>query len=267
MEGAALQLDSQLKLDLLDVNGEKKLCILNLNLEALDYLLAERIKRGVQTFLAELARVISKLTNKQAAGPIHFLLAGNGNHSRHIQALCNIEAKEWQTLCSQAFGDSTPEIIIYPPLPLDESKPHAPTAKTGVALGLLQVSPGKNTLLLNKLVEQQGGQAPFSWYVGRMRRNVFKPIIEPQAAYGEWFDLGPLQASVFNLLTSTSPRAATGLALGDPELTMHSLAFPVAPATGARLYVRITAPNQLEYTATSQVDELENSQLQKLQLG
>ena len=40
-------------------------------------------------------------------------------------------------MVQEVFGDDLPELIVHAPLPIDEDDHHAPTAKTGVALGLL----------------------------------------------------------------------------------------------------------------------------------
>ena len=126
--------------------------------------------------------------------------------------------------------------------------------------------PGENTLLLDHLSNRHDGQAPFAWFIGRMRRRQFDLVMTPSASYGPWHELGPLQNGVFNLYATRSPRAHAGLADGDPELTKHRLEFVTAPA-GARLYARACSPHAIELTAalTTPVGDGE-SELRKLQL-
>ena len=128
---------------------------------------------------------------------------------------------------------------------MNEAKPHAPTTKTGVALGLLSLVPGENTLLLNHVHTRHDGQAPFDWFVGRLYRQTFDPSLVPGAPYGAWHELGPLQQGVFNLFVTNSRRAHTGLQEGHPELKKHRLDFPAAPAN-ARLFARAVGPHLLE---------------------
>lgn len=242
LEGEGNNLPSQLKLDLIDVNGQKRTCELTLDAQALDALLAQHMRAGVAMFLYELAQLRPQLP---ANAPIHLLLAGNGSRSRHIQALFDPEGALWGDLLTTAFGDAPPDIVVHAPLPMDEAKPHAPTTKTGVALGLLSLVPGENTLLLNHVHARHDGQAPFDWFIGRLYRKTFDPSLVPGATYGAWHELGPLQQGVFNLFVTNSRRAHTGLPEGHPELKKHRLDFPAAPAN-ARLFARAVGPHLLE---------------------
>ena len=252
LENEKAELRSPIKLDLIDTNGNRQTCEMALDAKALDALLADRIRRGVVAFLVELARLRPELP---AGVPIQLLLSGNGCRSRHIKALFDINDPQWAELLTSIFGEGQiHEIIVHPPLPMNDAQPHAPTAKTGVALGLLRMVPGENTLLVNHLHAANEGEAPFAWYAGRMRRGAFEPGIAPQATYGEWRELGPLQQGVFNLYTTSSPRAHS-LKEGDIELRKHRLDFPAAPP-GARLYARAVKPHLLELTAALDTAEL-----------
>lgn len=262
LESKDIKLDTQIKLDLIDADGKKKTCELALDAMALDLLLATRIRAGVEAFFHELARLRAELPTDS---PIHVLLAGNGCRSRHIKALFDTENETWLELLTQAFGDIRPDILVHPPLPMDEANPHAPTAKTGVALGLLRLVPGENTLLLDHVKQRHDGQAPFAWFVGRLRRRQFDTVQTPGASYQQWHEVGPLQQGVFNLYVSASPRAHKGLPEGDPELNKYRIDFPAAPAD-ARLFVRATGPNTLELSAALSESSIDEAATKKLTL-
>lgn len=254
LESETPDLPAQIKLDLLDSNGIKKPCELVLDAQSLDALLADRIRGGVRAFLSELARQQSNLP----AAPVHVLLAGNGCRSRHITALFDTQGAEWKALLTQTFGETTsPEIVVHPPLPINEKNMHAPTAKTGVALGLLRLAPGERTKLIDRVRDSHDGQAPFAWHVGRLRRGRFEPILRQGTAYQQWHELGPLQDFVFNLFATTSPRAHNNMAEGDPELTKHRLDFP-ADTSGSKLFARAVSPDALELTCAQDKSALQD---------
>lgn len=260
MEKNKPELTSPIKLDLIDANGSKQTCELVLDVKTLDAFLANRMRRGVEAFLAGLARMRPVLP---AGAPIQLLLAGNGSRSRHIKALFDTQSPMWQEMLSQAFGKDqenwsgeVPDIVVHPPLPMDDAKPHAPTSKTGVALGLLRLVPGEGTLMTSHLQAANDGQAPFAWFIGRLRRGRFDPIILPNMPYRVWRELGPLQQGVFNMYASLSPRAHNGLDDGDPELKKHRLDFPAAP-TGSRVFARAVKPQLLELAAAPDEATLE----------
>lgn len=253
---------SQIKLELIDANGNKQTCELALDTKALDALLEGRMRRGVEAFLAGLARLYRTLPTE---APIQILLAGNGSRSRHVKTLFDTNSPLWHELLARAFGrgqenqdGAVPDIVVHPPLPMDEAHPHAPTTKTGVALGLLRLVPGENTLLKNHLHTANDGQAPFAWFAGRLRRGRFEPVITPNMTYGQWHPLGALQQGVFSMYVSSSPRAHSGLSEGDVELKKHRLDFNAAPL-GASLFARAVKPNLLELAAVTDMKDLEDA--------
>lgn len=258
MESDKADLPGQIKLDLINANGQKQSCELSLDASALDAQLRKRMQDGVHAFMAELARIRSELPQ----APIHILLAGNGCRSRHIRDLFDTSSEDWSKLLGQHFGENPPEIVIHAPLPMDAKNPHAPTAKTGVALGLLHLVPGENTLLIDHLHSRHDGQAPFAWFVGRMRRRQFDAALTPSASYGLWHEIGPLQEGIFNLYTTRSTRAHTGLSDGDAELTKHRLEFAAAPV-GAKLYARACSPHSIELLAVAESPTEEDQRLVK----
>lgn len=247
----------QVKLELIDANGKKQSCELVFDTDALDSLLATRIRDGVLAFLSSLARLLPELPSNT---PIHILLAGNGSRSRHVTACFATDGELWPELLRQAFGATPPQMTVHLPLPMDAANPHAPTTKTGVALGLLHLAPGENTLLLDHVHQAHDGQAPFAWFIGRLRRQQFNMVLAPGANYGEWREIGPLQQDTFHLYATASPRAhgSASLALGDPELKKYPLFFPAAPV-GARLFAKPIDPHTLEVAAALELAALGES--------
>ena len=254
MEGESAELASQISLDLLDVNGEKQRCELMLDADYLNSFLAERIERGVQAFFIQLAGVVDQLPPL----PIHILMAGNGSRSRHMQALLSNENNQLTDILAEIFGSNLPEVKIHPPLPVNEQNPHAPTSKTGVALGLLKLTPGWGVLMKNEARDSHAGQAPFGWYAGRLYRGSFAPELEPDTDYGQWHSLGVINGGVFNLYVTKSPRAKLGLADGSPELKLTQLSVPDAPPR-AKLFVRATTPGCIEYTHAIDESDLDGA--------
>lgn len=242
MESKEGRLDAQLKIELLDKDGAKKTCELGLEKDALDQLLFRRMEAGVRAFLSELASLREEVP---AGQPVHVLLAGNGSRSRHITALFDAKGEHWSRLLQECFGDSPPEMVIHPPLPVDENNHHAPTAKTGVALGLLRLCPGENVKLIDHVRSTSHDEAPFRYFVGKLRRDEFIHVLSPDATYQQWHLLGPLHQGVFKLGYSTSARARSGMYQGDEELHIRLSDFPAA-APQDKLFVRAVAPTKIE---------------------
>ncbi|ODR87366.1 hypothetical protein [Shewanella xiamenensis] len=253
MEDADGQLESQTTIDLLNMDGQKVKCEISFDTQTLDALLFDRIKEGLRAFLVELDHVVEQLGSR----PIHLLLAGNGSRSRHITALVENESDEWNALLAEVFQGRSPTLVIHPPLAVNQDNLHAPTAKTGVALGLLRLCPGEKVKLINKIRTESHDEAPFRYYVGGIRRGQFTPQLAPTSDYQQWQLLGSMPQQVFKLCYSVSPKAKVGMQEGDPELLIHRVDFPAAPP-GTKLFVRAIHPCIVELAAVSEESVLES---------
>ncbi|HNQ48965.1 MAG TPA: hypothetical protein PKI22_06100 [Hydrogenophilus thermoluteolus] len=240
-EGDKPEFAAQIKIDLLDAYGMKQPVELAVDAEALEQFLSERIAQGVALFLRELARNLDEHTPT----PIHVLLAGNASRARHVRAAFDPNEARWAQLLAEVFGEAPPEIIVHQPLPIDPERPYGPTAKTGVALGLLRLVPGQGVKTVDHVRTRNDGEAPFAWYVGHGRKRRFVAALTPHTPYGQWRELGPVVDGVFNLYATQSRRAEAELALTDPEIQRQRLSYADA-APGMRLWARIVAPNAIE---------------------
>ncbi|MDA1379834.1 hypothetical protein PCI56_08195 [Plesiomonas shigelloides subsp. oncorhynchi] len=205
-------------------------------------LLEERITRGLEAFSQELAYISEQFADKT----VHVLLAGNGSRSRHLARL--IEENVLQDLLADFFDGNPPSLEIHRPLVIDENNHHAPTAKTGVALGLLRLCPGEGVKLIDRVRSSCRDEAPFRYYVGGVRRGQFEAKLTPTCDGDGWKLLGVMPQKVFKLCYSQSPRARGGIAEGDPELLTRRIDFPAAPL-GAKIFVRAVQPTVIELAA------------------
>lgn len=261
MEGEDGKLEGQLKMTLLDVDGQLRQCELILDKEGLDDLLEDRIEDGLIAFLQELAHVVDQFAGKT----VHVLLAGNGSRSRHLAQL--LDANLLQELLVDVFGETPPKLEIHPPLAIDEEDHHSPTAKTGVALGLLRLCPGEGVKLIDRVRSSCSDEAPFRYYVGGVRRGQFDAKLTPTSGREGWTMLGVMPQKVFKLCYSQSPRARSGMAEGDPELLTRRIDFPAAPL-GAKIFVRAIQPGIIELAAAQDESALRNNTIahQKIDL-
>lgn len=157
------------------------------------------------------------------------------------------------------FGDRRPAITVYPPLPIDEQDLYRPTAKTGVALGLLKLCPGGSIDVINHAQRHSGDQAPFAHYVGRIRQQCFQPALKPGVPYNEWHEVGPPRERVFNLFHSQTPQASTGtLREGTPGLFKKRLDL-AGDTSGKRVFIRAVGPSTIEYCTASAREELDSN--------
>lgn len=262
-------------LDLLDRDGQKKPCQLVIPLDELNTYLEQRIEQGVCNFLAAFEKAFAK----QKPDHVQVLLAGNASRShwvldtfkaleagRHTEAHASESQARVCSYANQLFRDQSLSLTVHEPLPACEQTPFTPTAKTGVALGLLRLCPGSVVKVINRSQEHSGDEAPFAHYVGRIRQGYFQVVVAQGSDYGQWHELGAPSEGVFNLYHSQSPQAHTGeMKQGEPGLFKKRLDL-FGNLKGQRVFARIVGPSMIELcTATSRQaiedDEFENISL------
>jgi hypothetical protein len=239
-----------IKMTLLDRGGNKVACDISVPQEKLRQYLKERIEKGIRNFFIAMEKAFAD----DMPGEIHVLLAGNASRSEITLELFGLQGEKEGPLApaiadflKTLFKKSPPRIVAHPPLPRDEDDLYRPTAKTGVALGLLRLCPGEPVKLVDYIVPQAGGDAPFGWYVGCLSYDKFKPGLRQGDAYHVWTEIGVLNVTsrVFNMFYSSLPMANTGeMTVGD-GLYMKQFTFAGDPR-GQKVFARIVGPARIE---------------------
>ncbi|MFM2345580.1 MAG: hypothetical protein RL654_333 [Pseudomonadota bacterium] len=260
------------KMDLLTREGTKVSCEIAIPQEVLRIYLAERIEKGVVGFLAGMAKAFAG----SASSPqeIHVLLAGNASRSPLVAGLFGLtdnhevattEAQaaahgRVQTALGDLFKGQPPRLVVHPPLAADDQDVYRPTGKTGVALGLLRLCPGGVVKVIDRMREASKEDAPFGYYVGRIRQGKYQPGLSQGARYGEWHELGMPRERVFNLVYTRSPLASTGtMKEGASDLTKLQLKL-AGECEGHRVYARAIGPSRIELCTARSPQEADQAQ-------
>lgn len=244
-------------LDLLSKDGHKVQCPLKINEEQLKKELQTRIATGIANFFTAMVKAFTLPLPKQ----VHILLAGNASRSDLVKQLFEefIEELEMQ-------------FTIHPPLAMDAANPYRPTAKTGVALGLLLLCPGSVVKVVNRAQDhsRSGDEAPFGHYVGRIRLNKFQAGILQGGEYHRWYELGIPSEGVFNLYHTQSPVAHTGeMTQGTPGLFKQRIDL-AGDTRGQKVFARIISPSAIELCTAVSMETVQQdngrSNLMRLEL-
>ena len=259
-----------IKISLLNREGHKQECQFTIpKAELLSYL-EQRIEQGVQNFFAAMKIAFAERLPKQ----VHVLLAGNASRSTWVAGFFGLNGDDnplherTREYCENLFGVDGLEVLPYAPLPANPDSPYQPTAKTGVAIGLLRLCPGSVVKVVNHAAESADGEAPFSYFVGRIRLSKFQPAINRNDVYGQWVELGVPRERVFNLFYTQSPSAHTGgMREGEPELKKRRLEF-AGNSEGQKVFAKPTGPAEIEVCTALSMEavlagELENQQVVK----
>ncbi len=181
--------------------------------------------------------------------------------SRLLEIVLKEGAIEPAGMSSYSLGgfDCAPmSMHVYPPIMNNPSSPYSPNTKTGVALGLLELCPGSATAIVNHSASQKGGEAPFNFFVGAIKRRRFQPGVLKHARFGEWLELGIIREGYFSLVYTQSPLATSGqMSEDDLELEHKQLDMPSSP--GSKAFARAVASNVIEVCSGKNLTELDSA--------
>lgn len=266
-----------LRLKLLNRQGQKVDCELEIIEDELMGYLKSRIQQGFVGFFTALK---SSFDKHQGALPeqVHVLLGGNSSRSQIVSEFLQSQFLDSDRLDNRALtlsedsilrgifvGDKIPTFIIHEPLQSDTKNPFIPNTKTGVALGLLKVSPGETLKVINHAENNEDSDSPFQFYVGSHRRDRFVVGIKRGESYGKWFELGRVRQGIFPLLYTTQAQAelSDGMLRGSNGLYEKNIEFSGADSQGKSVFAKIIAPDTIEVGLAedmTQIDQLQSVQ-------
>ena len=252
-------------LDLLKRDGDKVKVELVVKKDVLSDYLDNRIQQGVRSFFTAMKNAFGENLPRQ----VNILLAGNSSRSKRVSDAFGLvvdgademsvsRAELTQGIIEEVFKDRNPEFISYAPLLADPNNESVPTAKTGVALGILRLCPGSSTSTINRTISASAGEAPFAFYVGRSVRGQFVPSMKRNDAYEQWKKIGIVtDDGVFNLFYTQSNQE--NMQIGHAELTKQRLDF-TPDNIHHTIYARPKSPASIEIVTVldeAQLDDID----------
>ncbi|MBF0453755.1 MAG: hypothetical protein HQL72_02930 [Magnetococcales bacterium] len=256
-------------MELLNRDRQKVKVTLTLDINKMNHYLVARVGKGIHLFFIAMKQAFTNRNIDPAE--IHVLMAGNASRALLVQALFAALAQtrmfKWEPPpeglkknpvleeIQESMGSK--QFIIHRPPPGDPENPYKPTAKTGVAIGLLQLIPGEPLLVIGPNAENSAGEAPFRFFVGRLENGLFQPALRQNGPYQTWQPLGVPTRGTFVLVHSTSPQAGLGeLPRGSQELRERSLGFGRG-SEGKQLFIRAITPSAVEVCLADSLEQIE----------
>ncbi|HIJ85400.1 MAG TPA: hypothetical protein HPQ00_14515 [Magnetococcales bacterium] len=259
----------QLELELLNRSREKTIVRFQVDRNHINHFLVARVGKGVHRFFIAMKQAFSSRGMDPAE--IHVLQAGNASRALLVQALFSALTQEkmhkWEppqgglkkNMVLERMQNSMgcKKLIIHRPPPGDPDNPYKPTAKTGVAIGLLKLIPGEPFLAIGPNADNRQGEAPFTYFVGGLKRGRFHPVLVQNGPYSVWTELGTPTRGTFVLVFSTSPQAGLGeLRRGSRELKERSMTFGPG-SQGRKLFIQAVAPSRVEICLANTIEQIE----------
>jgi hypothetical protein len=247
---------------LINKDGQTVDCEIAIKQDELIKFLENRIRQGLKDFFVAM-KVAFKQQHQKLPELIHILLAGNSSRSRIVLGLLGrLDDEKSKALHQKLLTDladifeDLPDLEIHLPLDADPKNAYAPTAKTGVALGLLRLCPGETLKVVNHAA-QDNTDSPFQYFIGAFRRDTLQVAIHRGQSYEEWMEIGkPLNGVlVMGYTTSSSAALENQVKRGDKGVFEQNLRLS-GNTQGHRVFAKVLSPNEIEICTAQSLESV-----------
>ena len=239
-----------ISVNLFDSHGEVNAGFkLNVKEDDLKILIKEKIEKGIKNFFIKMEDAFKGEDVKE----INIFLAGNSCKHPFVEEIFNryIEEKK------DKFKISIYNTKMFEKL--KETNKVNPTAKTGVAFGLIYSrNSGRIKVTSRDEKANINNEVNFKFYVGNNRRNKFNCIISPNSNYDEYKFFGIVKSDIFELYYSTSPEAQTNeMKSSEAKIKRVNLKKDYDEEDRYRIYLKANKSDELVYAIVNEEKDIE----------
>ena len=239
-----------ISVNLFDSHGEVNAGFkLNVKEDDLKNLIKEKIEKGIKNFFIKMEDAFKGEDVKE----INIFLAGNSCKHLFVEEIFNsyIEKKK------DKFKINIYDTKMFEKL--KDTKKTNPTAKTGVAFGLIYSrNSGRIKVTSRDEKANINNEVNFKFYVGNNRRNKFNCIISPNSNYDEYKFSGIVKSDIFELYYSTSPEAQTNeMKSSEAKIKRVNLKKEYEEEDRYRIYLKANKSDELSYAIVKEEKDIE----------
>ena len=239
-----------ISVNLFDSHGEVNAGFkLNVKEDDLKNLIKEKIEKGIKNFFIKMEDAFKGEDVKE----INIFLAGNSCKHLFVEEIFNsyIEKKK------DKFKINIYDTKMFEKL--KDTKKTNPTAKTGVAFGLIYSrNSGRIKVISRDEKANINNEVNFKFYIGNNRRNKFNCIISPNSNYDEYKFFGIVKSDIFELYYSTSPEAQTNeMKSSEAKIKRVNLKKDYDEEERYRIYLKANKSDKLAYAIVKEEKDIE----------
>ena len=222
---------------------------LDIKEDELKNLIKDKIEKGIKNFFIKMEDAFKGEDVKE----INIFLAGNSCKHPFVEEIFNryIEEKK------DKFKINIYNTKMFEQL--KETNKVNPTAKTGVAFGLIYSrNSGRIKVTSRDEKANMNNEVNFKFYVGNNRRNKFNCIISPNSSYDEYKFFGIVKSDIFELYYSTSPEAQTNeMKSSEAKIKRVNLKKDYDEEDRYRIYLKANKSDKLAYAIVKEEKDIE----------
>ena len=222
---------------------------LDIKEDELKNLIKDKIEKGIKNFFIKMEDAFKGEDVKE----INVFLAGNSCKHPFVEEIFNryIEEKKDKLKISiyntKMFDD------------LKETNKVNPTAKTGVAFGLIYSrNSGRIKVISRDEKANMNNEVNFKFYIGNNRRNKFNCIISPNSSYDEYKFFGIVKSDIFELYYSKSQEEQNNqMKSSEAKIKRVNLKKEYEEEDRYRIYLKANKSDELSYAIVKEEKDIE----------
>ena len=217
--------------------------------DKLKNLIKEKIEKGIKNFFIKMEDAFKGEDVKE----INIFLAGNSCKHPFVEEIFNRYIEEKKDKLKISIYDTK----MFEKL--KETNKVNPTAKTGVAFGLIYSrNSGRIKVTSRDEKANVNNEVNFKFYIGNNRRNKFNCIISPNSNYNEYKFFGIVKSDIFELYYSTSPEAQTNeMKSSEAKIKRVNLKKDYDEEERYRIYLKANKSDKLSYAIVKEEKDIE----------
>ena len=245
---------------LYDTNGEKKgmdgdkQLSLQISEEKLKDFIREKIDKGINNFFIKLEDAFKDEDAKE----INIFLAGNSCKHPFVNEIFT----EYQEKMKDKIKLNIYDLKAIEGLKEKDTTKVMPTAKTGVAYGLIYSRKGGRIKVTNRdEKENMANEVNFKFYIGNNKRDLFNTILSPNSKYEKFEYFGKVTSDTFEIYYTTLPEAQTGkMEIDKTSVKRISLNEEYDEDEEYRIYIKATKPTKISYAIVKKEEDVDTKE-------
>ena len=141
------------------------------------------LKKGIENFISSLSLLFKNGNLGVDINKMEIFLSGNSSKSKRFQKMFEEEIQKIEVEINKNEKIFT---INYPIEKIEKKDNLGVNAKTGTAIGLLESRKGGKFKIIAKDEEINDNEINFRYYVGYLKNNKFKPVLDYKVGYDNW---------------------------------------------------------------------------------
>lgn len=271
-----------LKANVFDKVGNTKMNFeLDVNIDALEQVIENRIEKGIKNFF-EALKLTFNLEDTREINNIVIFLAGNSSKSEVVTKLFDKHINEITSKLRKTSDTIDEYFKVFPPLgtsealeiqkklnmQVEESDEIRPTGKTGVAYGLLMCRKGSRIKVVHE-IKTDDDEIKFKYYLGYKKKNNFRVFMDRETEYNVWNNYIDAGEEIFEIYYTNLPEATTN------SLPIISGVKKIREKINvvredSNIYIRAVSPSEIEFVVALE-HEIKNekylSEVVRIKLG